>query len=148
MMGSRHQLENRQRGEERLQQARKENCMRASFLLAAAVAFTVYAQLIIKARALAHAAVIASGSDRFSYIRAMLTDIGVLSGLAAAALAAVVWMLAIERLEVGFAYPFMALTFVLVPLGAKLIFSEPLPPLQVAGMIIIVIGVTISALAR
>ena len=78
----------------------------------------------------------------------MLTDVGVLSGLVAAALAAIAWILAIERLDVGFAYPFMALSFILVPFGAKFLFAEPLPPFQIFGMVLIAIGVTMSALAR
>ncbi len=119
---------------------------RATFLLLTVLALTVYGQLIIKARALAHGAGVAS--DRFSYLKAMLFDPGVLSGLAAAGLAAVAWMLVIERLDVGFAYPFMALSFVLVPVGARFMFHEPLPPLQILGMALIVIGVTMSTLTR
>jgi drug/metabolite transporter (DMT)-like permease len=115
---------------------------RSIFLLFCVVALTVYGQLVIKARALAHAA------DGSAYLKAMLFDPGVLSGLAAAGLAAVAWILAIERLEVGFAYPFMALSFVFVPLGAKFMFTEPLPPLQILGMALIVIGISMSALAR
>ncbi len=122
--------------------------MRSTILLGSVLILTVYGQLIIKARAIAHTASATAVLDKLDYIKGMLSDVGVLSGLAAAALAAVAWMLAIQRLEVGFAYPFMALTFVLVPLGSRLIFSEPLPPLQIAGMVIIVIGVTISALAH
>ena len=78
----------------------------------------------------------------------MFTDVWVLSGLAAAVLAGACWMLAIERLEVGYAYPFMALSFVFVPIGAASLFGEPLPALQLLGIALIVAGVTISALAR
>jgi drug/metabolite transporter (DMT)-like permease len=42
----------------------------------------------------------------------------------------------------------MALSFVLVPVGAKLLLAEPLPPIQILGMVLIVAGVTVSALAR
>jgi multidrug transporter EmrE-like cation transporter len=122
--------------------------MRAAFLLFAVLALTVYGQLIIKARALAHGGGGTAAADKFVYLRAMLSDPGVFSGLAAAALAAIAWMFAIERLEVGFAYPFMALSFVFVPLGAKFLFAEPLPPFQILGMVLIVVGITMSALAR
>jgi multidrug transporter EmrE-like cation transporter len=57
-------------------------------------------------------------------------------------------MLAIERLEVGYAYPFMALTFVLVPLGSMVLFGESLPAIQVPSLALIVVGVTVSALTR
>jgi len=119
--------------------------MGSTLLLFAVLALTVYGQLIFKARALSHSA---ATSNKLEYLMAMFSDAGVLSGLAAAALAAVAWVLAIERLEIGYAYPFMALSFVLVPLGAKLLLAEPLPPMQILGMALIVVGVTVSALAR
>lgn len=122
--------------------------MRAIFLVFVVLALTIYGQLVIKARALAHSADGATAANELAYLRAMLSDPAVLSGLAAAALAAIAWMAAIEQLEVGFAYPFMALSFVFVPLGAKFLFAESLPPVQILGMALIVIGVTLSALAR
>src|ERR1051325_2072607 len=103
--------------------------MRSAVFLATVLTLTVYGQLVIKARALAHARDAIAASDRLHYLFAMFTDAWVLSGLAAAVLAGACWMLAIERLEVGFAYPFMALSFVLVPVGATLFFGEPLPKL-------------------
>ena len=63
----------------------------------------------------------------------------------AAGLAAFAWIAVVQQ---GFAYPFMALSFVRVPLVAKVIFGEPLPRLQISGMALIVIGVTLGALAR
>lgn len=117
--------------------------MRSFLLLFAVLTFTAYGQLIIKSRALAH-----SADSKFGYLVAMFSDIGVLSGLAAAALAALAWIWVIRRLDVSFAYPFMALSFVVVPAGAKLLFAEPLPPIRILGMTLIVAGVTVSALAR
>jgi multidrug transporter EmrE-like cation transporter len=116
--------------------------MRSLILLSAVLGLTVYGQLVIKARALLHSA---GGADGLSYIFAMASDLG---GLAAAGLAAFAWIAVVQQLEIGFAYPFMALSFVLVPLGAKVIFGEPLPRLQIFGMALIVIGVALGALAR
>jgi len=122
--------------------------MRSFLLLFAVLALTVYGQLIIKARALAHSVDAANNAGKLHYLVLMFTDVGVLSGFVAAVLAGVCWMLAIERLEVGYAYPFMALSFVLVPLGSTLLFGEPLPAPQMIGLALIVTGVTVSALAR
>jgi multidrug transporter EmrE-like cation transporter len=122
--------------------------MRSSLLLFAVLAFTVYGQLMIKARALTHSVDTAKSADKLHYLLLMFTDFWVLSGFAAAVLAGVCWMLAIERLEVGYAYPFMALSFVFVPLGSTLLFGEPLPAPQLIGLALIVTGVTVSALAR
>lgn len=113
----------------------------------AVLALTVYGQLMMKARALTHAAPVGE-AGRLQYIVSMLSDVGVLSCFGAAVLAAVLWMLAIERLEVGLAYPFMALSFVLVPLGSMVLFGERVPPMQFAGLALIVAGITVSTLAR
>jgi multidrug transporter EmrE-like cation transporter len=116
--------------------------------LFAVLAFTVYGQLVIKARSLAHAPDPIAPSDRLHYLFAMFSDFWVVSGLAAAVLASACWMLAIERLDVGFAYPFMALSFVLVPIGSMLLFGESLPKLQWLALVLIIAGVTLSAFAR
>jgi multidrug transporter EmrE-like cation transporter len=114
----------------------------------AVLAFTVYGQLMMKARAIAHAAPVNEGSAKLQYLFAMFTDIGVLSSFGAAVLAAVCWMLAIEKLPVGYAYPFMALSFVLVPLGSLVLFGEKIPLIQFLGIGLIVAGVTLSAFTR
>ena len=103
---------------------------------------------MIKARAAAHAAQVAGIAGKLHYLTMMFTDVGVLSALGAAILAAICWMLAVERLQVGYAYPFMALSFVLVPLGSTFLFGEPLPSAQLLGLALIILGVTVSALAR
>lgn len=121
--------------------------MLPTLMVSAVLALTVYAQLMMKARALAHA-VATSDANRLKYLASMLGDPGVISCFVAAALAAVFWMLAIERLEVSFAYPFMALSFVLVPLGSMLLFGERVPPIQLMGLGLIVAGVATSTLAR
>ena len=56
-------------------------------------------------------------------------------------------MLAIEQLELGLAYPFMALSFVLVPIGSTVLFGDSLSPIRLLGLGLIVAGVTVSALA-
>lgn len=122
--------------------------MQSVLLLFAVLALTVYGQLVIKARALAHAQDMLAPMDRLHYLMTMFSDPWVLSGLAAAIVGGACWMLAIERLEVGFAYPFIALSFVLVPIGSTLLFGEPLPKMQLLALALIVAGVTLSALAR
>jgi multidrug transporter EmrE-like cation transporter len=122
--------------------------MISHLMVAVVLMLTVYGQLVLKSRALVHVSAFAGANDYPRYMLAMFTDIGVLSALAAAIIAAGCWMLAIGRLEVGYAYPFMALSFVLVPLGSALLFNEPIPLPQLFGLSLVVAGVTISALTR
>jgi multidrug transporter EmrE-like cation transporter len=119
-----------------------------SSLLFAVIALTVYGQLIIKARALVHAAEYAGSGSKLPYLFAMFSDFRVISGLVAALIAGACWILTIERLDVGYAYPFMALSFVAVPIGSNLFLGEPLPVAQLSGLVLIIAGVSVSALSR
>ena len=114
--------------------------------LAAVLSLSVYGQLAIKSRSIVHVAQRSEGG--LPYLRAMFTDIVVLSGLAAAVAAGCCWMLAIQRLDLGYAYVFMALSFVLVPLGSVVLFREIVSVQQMAGIGLIVAGVALSATAR
>jgi drug/metabolite transporter (DMT)-like permease len=122
--------------------------MLSALLLFAVLAFTVYSQLMMRSRALVHAAELHGAQSKLHYLVLMFTDVGVLSALLAAFLAGVCWMMVLGRLEVTYAYPFMAFTFVLVPFGAWTLLGEPLPAIQLLGIALIVAGVTISALAK
>ena len=115
--------------------------------IGAALLFTAYGQLILKARALVQTSA-TGGSDPLRYLGAMFADPWALSGWGAAVAAGCAWMLAVEKTDLAYAYPFMALSFVLVPLGASVLLGERLPGLRLAGLGLIVVGVTLSALAR
>lgn len=122
--------------------------MQSALLIAAVLAFTVYGQLMMKWRAAIHSADVLGAQPKLHYLGLMFLDVGVLSALGAAVLAAVCWMLAIAKLDVGYAYPFMALSFALVPIGSTLLFGEPLPKAQLLALALIISGVTLSALSR
>lgn len=111
--------------------------------IAATLALTLYAQLIVKSRALVHAPEVPVG--RLSYLLAMYTDWRVLSGFACGVVASVTWALALERTPISYAYPFMALSFVLVPVAAWLLFGESLTTVQVVGIAFVVVGVSLTA---
>jgi drug/metabolite transporter (DMT)-like permease len=108
---------------------------------------TIYGQLIAKARAHFHAAQIAPG-DYVGFVIAMFLDPWVLSAIAAAVLAGVSWMLAIRNAELSLLYPFVALTFVFVPLFAALLFGERIGLVQAIGLAMIVCGVSLTTIGQ
>ncbi|MDR5695433.1 MAG: cation/cationic drug transporter [Armatimonadota bacterium] len=65
----------------------------------------------------------------------------ILLGLGLYALASVVWIVVLTRAELSFAYPMLALTYVLVTVGSWAFFREPVIGLRVIGMVLVVIGV-------
>ena len=113
--------------------------------IAGTLAFTLFGQLLLKSRALALSA--AYGREhRVQYLVAMFTDRIVWIGLVAAVLASICWTLAVQQAPLSVAYPFMALSFVFVPLGALLMFGERIAVGQWMGLVMIMLGVAVSAL--
>lgn len=117
------------------------------FWIVATLGLGLYGQLVTKWRAELHAGT-ANGGGRFGYVLAMLADPWVLSGLAGAFLASIAYMLALEKLPLSYAYPLMALSFVIVPVAAVMVFGGRIPLLQAVGLCLIVLGVSLSAMAK
>ncbi len=70
----------------------------------------------------------------------------VLSGLALYIVSTVLWLIALSKTTLNFAYPFTALTFVLVMLSARLVFFENIPPLRYIGVALICLGFFLSSI--
>lgn len=104
--------------------------------------FVTYGQLIIKHGISKLGPV---PSDSFAslsrYFFRALTDLGIVSGLLAAVIAAFCWMAAMSKFKLSSIYPILSLNFVLVPAFSAWIFRENLSPLQIVGIAIIVAGV-------
>lgn len=118
---------------------------RSYFYVALTVLFTVYGQIVIKWRVNVHALSGDKDGGALVFIFKLLLDPYVLSGLAAALMASCTWMLAVSRLELSKAYPFAAMSFVLVPIAAWLLLSEGITLKTFVGAALIVIGVAVSA---
>jgi multidrug transporter EmrE-like cation transporter len=117
-------------------------------LLVATLVLSVYSQLTMKSRALVHSSASNLPTDYLQYLISMAVDWRVVSAVGATFLAGVCWILALQRLDLGYAFPFMALSFVLMPVAANLFLGEPLPITQFVGLGLVLSGVTLSALAR
>jgi len=65
----------------------------------------------------------------------------VFGGFVLYAVSSLFYLIALSRLELSFAYPFVALSFVMVLVLCWLLLGESLPPLRVIGVGLIVIGV-------
>lgn len=55
------------------------------------------------------------------------------------------WIWVLSRAELGKVYPLMALAFVLVPLASHFLFAEQFSLVYVAGILLIVIGIVLTA---
>jgi multidrug transporter EmrE-like cation transporter len=60
----------------------------------------------------------------------------------------ILWLLAFSKTTLNFAYPFTALTFILVMLSSRVIFLESIPTLRYFGIALIVLGILLSSVAK
>ena len=69
----------------------------------------------------------------------------VMFGLACYALGAVAWLVVLSRLDLSYAYPFLALNFVLITVASRFVLGETVPLLRWLGVIVICFGVVLVA---
>lgn len=68
-------------------------------------------------------------------------------GFALNGLAALAWLLALSQLELSYVFPFLSLNYILIPLGARLLFGEQLTARKLIGISIICCGIFLIALS-
>ncbi len=116
----------------------------AYICIALTVLFTVYGQLVLKWQATLRIQQWGQ-AEPLRYVVSMLLNPWVISGLAAAFAASLCWMLAVSRMDLSKAYPFMALNFVLVGLAAVPLFGEAYSLPKMLGLILVVVGIIVSS---
>ena len=72
----------------------------------------------------------------------------VFSGLILYVVSTILWLVALSKTTLSFAYPFTALTFVLVMLSARIVFQESIPAWRYLGFLLIGLGIFVSSLAE
>ena len=113
--------------------------------IAAVIGCTVYGQLIVKWRVVQLGALPADPIGKLRFVVGAVFDPYIASGLAAAVLASLAWIAAMTRMELSFAYPFMALNFVLVLLLGSMLLGESVSLGRWAGVALIVLGTVVAA---
>ena len=115
------------------------------FYVMSTVLLTVYGQIVIKWQVTQAGPFPVHGFDRANFLFALLINPWVLSGFAAAFVAGLSWMIAMTKLQLSHAYPFVSLSFALVLLLSWALLDEPLTWQKVAGVVLIGCGVIVSS---
>ena len=115
-------------------------------LILVSVALAATAQLTLKS-GVNHVTDLNGGALELngSSLKVLLTSPIVWAGLVLFALSAVVWLFALSRVSLSFAYPFAALGYVVIVLFSLLVLHEDVPPLRWAGVGLIVVGIVLVA---
>jgi drug/metabolite transporter (DMT)-like permease len=104
------------------------------------IVLTVYAQVMLKMRVVAAGAAEPSLAGILGYLTRLLLDPLVISCFASGFLGALFWMVAISRLSLAVAYPFIALTIAAVVFVNAVVLGEPVRPLHIVGIVLIGAG--------
>ena len=78
-------------------------------------------------------------------LRAVASEPFVWIGLALFGISAVVWLLVLSRAALSFAYPFAAITYVLILLFDRLVLHQQVPALRWGGVAFIAVGILLVA---
>ncbi|MGQ9481559.1 EamA family transporter [Chloroflexus sp.] len=74
---------------------------------------------------------------------ATFTDWRVILGFALVFGGAIFWLGVISRVDLSFAYPLLALNYVIVLIPSRILLNETVSPVRLIGALIIVIGVIV-----
>ncbi|MBU1902061.1 MAG: EamA family transporter [Proteobacteria bacterium] len=65
----------------------------------------------------------------------------VLTGLLCYVISVIVWLMALSRVDVSYAYPLLSVGYIVTAFAGQMFFQEALGPVRWAGILIICIGV-------
>ncbi|MEN5204653.1 hypothetical protein ABE473_09350 [Stenotrophomonas sp. TWI700] len=112
-------------------------------MVAATVLLTSYGQLVIKWQATSYQATNLGWLGKLPVVVQLLLQPWVISAFVAAFGASLCWMLAVSRLELSRAYPFMALNFLIVCIAAVPLFGEAFTLSKTIGLATVIVGLII-----
>ncbi len=115
------------------------------FLIGGTIFFTVIGQLLLKRATLELGLAPTQAAEIAAYLVRAFLNWQVLGGLASAVLAAALWLGAVSRSNISFAYPFMGLAIVLVLTLSPFLFGEQIPWNRWLGVLIVCVGIWVAA---
>ena len=116
-------------------------------LILMSVVLAGFAQITLKA-GVNHVTDAAGGGELHmngASLRSLLSSPIVWGGLVLFGLSAIVWLFALSRASLSYAYPFAALSYVLIVLFSVLVLHETVPALRWLGVAFIVTGIMLVA---
>lgn len=114
-------------------------------LIALTLLFTVYGQLVLRWQ-MGGAGPLPEGHvEKLLFLLRQFANPWILSGFVSAFLASLAWMAAMTRFELGYAYPFMSLAFVVVMLFGIAFLGEAPSLRKFAGTLLVMVGLVVIA---
>jgi drug/metabolite transporter (DMT)-like permease len=112
--------------------------------VALTVTLTIYGQMIVKWQLTRWGRLPADTHEKAVFFVKFFSSPWIISVLLATGIAALCWVAALSHLELSRAYPFTALSFVIVLLLSSAFFGEPITPAKVLGIGLVVTGLVVG----
>ena len=113
----------------------------ANFYIFMTIALTVFGQIVIKWQTTAHGS--KAGISLDGSLWQLFLQPWFLAAYGSAFVASLFWLLAVSRMDISRAYPFMSLSFPAVLLISHFWLGEQLAGLQIAGVALIMLGLAL-----
>ena len=119
--------------------------MKSLFLILAAPAVGTIGQMFLKfgMRKVGEITLLELKNNTFSVILSMLSNPWFLIAIPLYAGGFILWLIILSKFNLSFAYPFLALFFIMVPLVSSLILGEYVSILRWAGSFVILSGIVL-----
>ncbi len=114
-------------------------------LILLSVTISAAAQICLKLGMSSPAVQLAISSGGVGAIFTVASNPAVLGGLALYGLGAISWLFALAKVDVSQAYPFVAIGIVLTLAAGYFLLAEPVTPLRVVGVLVVIIGIGLVA---
>lgn len=115
------------------------------FFVALTVLFTVSGQIAIKWAVIHAGGMPVDNFERVRFVGRLLLNGWVIFGLSSAFIASIAWILAMTRLPLSHAYPFIGASFIFITVLSNLVFSEPITVLKLTGVGLIFLGIVVAS---
>ena len=109
------------------------------------ILLSVYGQIVLKWRLSSMGAMPDTWQGGAWYLFKVLLDVYVISSFVAAFLASLCWMAALTKFDLSHAYPFTAVSFILVLLFGWLLLGEAISLAKLSGVALIILGIWIGS---
>ena len=110
-------------------------------LILTGVLLNALAQLALKQGATAISGITFSMKNILPIALQVIFNPWIFGGLTLYAISVVLWILALSRVEVSYAYPMLSIGYILVAFAGWAFFNESLSLTKLAGIVVIMLGV-------
>lgn len=121
----------------------RKNMLPFFLILLLAISLGAAGQIMLKAGL----SQLPESSSAVQVLASIFTNIYVFLGFACYGLSSLVYLIALKRLPLSYAYPMVALSYVMVVALSWKVFGETIPPMRIAAVAIILTGVVVLALS-